>query len=172
MFFKKKSKAPIEIQVKETIPIRVFDVFEYQKGYWAIIADKENRSLFVFPLTNTQIFIISGLRKKKIKTVDCGIYSSLLEQWAVFGMSPKNLNSCLEGNDIFSYVELLQKNELGSFLGRVYFSLADIMILSEMLNTPVSFHKELVSLFFLKNENSKDIIEIAKNIISEYISKK
>ena len=127
------------------IPCRLQMCKTTAMGQWAFLTDLKMSFFVPVVILAFHKGVIEGLSSGLFTRENCGIYTSLIHTWMAFGISPQYIFVPMEmikedGKIIPSakpQIQLKQQNEIGAMVGNVAFSLADAIIFSEILNTPI-----------------------------------
>ena len=128
------------------------------KNFWGFLTDEKSSCFVPILLLSFHRGVLEGYRSGLLTKNDCGIYTSMMNTWLAFGMVPECIYVPIEVSKINGkigpiakpYIQLRQKNEIGTVLGRVEFSLADCIIFSEILNTPIIFSSAAIDAISIK----------------------
>ena len=140
------------------IPFRLFFSTASKNHFWAFLVDKDATVFIPILMLSFHRGVLEGYLSGVLTKEDCGIYTSMMHTWMAFGMTPELIYVPMEEQkeiiDLFPlarpYIQFRQKNEIGTVLGRVSFSLADSIVFSEILNAPIVFSKEAVNQMGIK----------------------
>lgn len=149
------------------IPCRLHMCRTTAMGNWAFLTDLKMSFFVPAVILAFHKGVLDGISTGLFTRENCGIYTSLIHTWMSFGISPQYIFVPMEmikedGKIIPSakpQIQLKQQNEIGTAIGNVSFSLADAVVFSEILNTPIILSEASVASIGVKIEPNGGSIE-------------
>lgn len=164
-----------DFSLSEGIPFRFYKAIVPNKRPWGIMLDRTADRFIPVLMLDFHKGVLEGIQSGLFTREDCGIYTSMLHNWMAFGITPEFIYVPMESVPLngsitsvaMPFVQLKQKNEIGSMVSRVILSLSDAMIFSELLNTPILLSakaSETIPLKLIAGESVDDQVTKAINI--------
>ena len=160
-----------DFSIPEGVPFRFYKAIEEHNRFWGIMLNKDASRFVPVLILGFHKGVLEGVQSGIFSKEDCGIYTSMIHTWKVFGLKPEFLyvpmESLIIGNKTtkiaMPYVQLKQQNDIGTEIARVILSLADSMVFSELLNTPVLLSFEAANMISIKL--SDELVSIDEQIL-------
>jgi hypothetical protein len=166
----------IDFSMPGGVPFRFYKAMATSERFWGIMLNKTATKFVPVLMLGFHKGVLEGVQSGMFSKEDCGIYTSMLHTWKVFGIKPEYFYVPMEDVTLggktsriaMPYVQLRQQNDIGLEMSRVVISLSDCMIFSELLNTPILLSFEAAEIIAIEIKESMESVD--EQIINSIIS--